>query len=592
MDGTLTIRGQNSRRRYCRLPGISRRVRFGLALIVVWFAQNDVGRSADRPNLLSRLGFHTNNKSRQKVEPSVSPASLPDANRSGAADGDRNDSVKQIAETKPVRETDNSGLQRFPSRSSSDSLSSNRVSEFSLNDDEPATSIDLPTALQLAGWTSPEVLLAQQRVLAANARQQLAAAQALPNLNLGTTFYSHTGAVQASSGQILSVERSSLYVGAGGNAVGSGTVNIPGVQYNMNVNEAYFGYLVSRQKSERAQAGAVAARNNILLQVAVAYCQLVREQGTRAIAIKVRDDAKEVARITAAFAKAGQGRQSDAERAMTELGRREADIFTADATIIEVSARLGQILNLESSVRLQSRENWIVPRSIVPEPIPLPELIAIALYQRPEIAERRAEVHAAMLELDGAKLLLFSPQFIAGFSDGAFGGGGNVNVSNTGRPRFGDFGDRTDVDLVLYWSIRNLGLANRALIKTATARLAAADWDRTKRLNEIRAEVADAYARTQARSAQLDLRERAVTASEQGFQEDLKRAYAGEGRPIEVLDSLRLRATAQQDYLDTIASYNQAQYELYVAIGQPPADLMIHTAPPTVPPSPVAESKR
>ena len=358
----------------------------------------------------------------------------------------------------------------------------------------------------------------------------------------------------------------------------------------MNVNEAYFGYLVSRQRSERAQAGAAVARNNTLLQIAVAYCQLVREQGTRAIAVKVRDDALEVARITATFAKAGIGRQSDAERARTEVGRREADIFAADAAIVEASARLGQILNLESSIRLQSKENWIVPRSIVPDPIPLPELIAIALYQRPEVAERRAEVHAAMLELDGAKLLLFSPQFIAGFSDGAFGGGGNVNSNNTGRPRFGDFGDRTDVDIVMYWSIRNMGLANRALMKTATARLAAADWERTKRLNEIRAEVADAYARTQARAAQLDLRERAVIASEQGFQEDLKRAFAGEGRPIEVLDSLRLRAIAQQDYLDTIASYNQAQYELYVAIGQPPADLLIHSAPP-IPPAPFAESK-
>ena len=591
MDGTLTIRGKNSRRQFRRLPGNFRRTSFRLVLIVIWFAQHDVVRSADRPSLLSRFGFRVSSKSQQKVEPTVSPASLPETRQSAAPSSIRKESVQLVTATNSNNGNEVAGLRRFPDRPKIDPASTGPASEFSLEFEEPVTPIDLPAALQLAGMTSPEVLLAQQRVLAVTARQQLAAAQALPNLNLGTNFYSHTGAVQASSGQILNVERSSLYVGAGGNAVGSGTVNIPGLQYNMNVNEAYFGYLISRQQSERAQAGAAAARNNILLQIAIAYCQLVREQGTRAIAVKVRDDALEVARITATFSKAGLGRQSDAERAKTEVGRREADIFSADAAIIEASARLGQILNLESSVRLQSKENWVVPRSIVPDPIPLPELIAIALYQRPEVAERRAEVHAAMLELDGAKLLLFSPQFIAGFSDGAFGGGGNVNSNNTGRPRFGNFGDRTDVDIALYWSIRNMGLANQALIKTATARLAAADWERTKRFNEIRAEVADAYARTQARTAQLDLRERAVTASEQGFQEDLKRAFAGEGRPIEVLDSLRLRAIAQQDYLDTIASYNQAQYELYVAIGQPPADLLIHSAPPTIPPAPVAESK-
>ena len=590
MDGTLTIRGKNSRRQFRRSPGFFRRTSFGLVLIVIWFARNDVVRSADRPSLLNRLGVRASGKSQQKVEPTNSPASPPETRRSAATDSFQKESVQLVTATNSNNRNEVAGLRRFPDRPKLDPASTGPASEFSLEFEEPVTPIDLPAALQLAGMTSPEVLLAQQRVLAVTARQQLAAAQALPNLNLGTTFYSHTGAVQASSGQILNVERSSLYVGAGGNAVGSGTVNIPGLQYNMNVNEAYFGYLVSRQLSERAQAGAAAARNNILLQVAVAFCQLVREQGTRAIAVKVRDEALEVARITATFAKAGLGRQSDAERAKTEVGRREADILSADAAIIEASARLGQILNLESSVRLQSKENWVVPRSIVPDPIPLPELIAIALYQRPEVAERRAEVHAAMLELDGAKLLLFSPQFIAGFSDGVFGGGGNINSNNTGRPRFGDFGDRTDVDIVLYWSIRNMGLANRALIKTATARLAAADWERTKRFNEIRAEVADAYARTQARAAQLDLRERAVTASELGFQQDLKRAYAGEGRPIEVLDNLRLRAIAQQDYLDTIVSYNQAQYELYVAIGQPPADLLIHSAPPTIPPAPVAES--
>ncbi len=591
MDGTLTIGGKNSRRQLRRSPGIFRRTSFCLLLIVVWLVQNAPVRSADRPSLLSRLGLLVKGKSQQKAEQTVLPASLPETKQSAVTNHIRKESVQQVTATNSHTENDAAVLRRFPDRPKLDPAPMGPSGEFSLDVEEPVTLIDLPAALQLAGLTSPEVLLAQQRVLAVTARQQLAAAQALPNLNLGTTFYSHTGAVQASSGQILSVERSSLYVGAGGNAVGSGTVNIPGLQYNMNVNETYFAYLVSRQQSERAQAGAAAVRNNTLLQIALAYCQLVREQGTRAIAVKARDDALEVARTTATFAKAGQGRHSDAERARTEVGRREADIFTADAAIIEASARLGQILNLESSVRLQSKENWVVPRSIVPDLIPLPELIAIALYQRPELAERRAEVHAAMLELDGAKLLLFSPQFIAGFSDGAFGGGGNVNSNNTGRPRFGDFGDRTDVDIVLYWSIRNMGLANRALIKTATARLAAADWERTKRLNEIRAEVAEAYARTQTRTAQLDLRDRAVTASEQGFQEDLKRAYSGEGRPIEVLDSLRLRAIAQQDYLDTIGSYNQAQYELYAAIGQPPADLLIHTVPPTIPPAPVAESK-
>jgi outer membrane protein TolC len=570
------------------------RLRPWLAVIAVYFVISNTSSSADRPRFLQKLPFRAKDQAPSKSDTprsSVIPAGNSDRERDNQTSAD---DVIPPTPSKTDEAKNTANLKRFPQKSIATQAAPNRpMDEFPLDLelDEAATPIDLPTALQLAGWNSPEVLLAQQRVLASTARQQLAAAQALPNLNIGSNYDSHTGALQRASGLILQVQRSSLYVGAGGNAVAAGTVNIPGLQYNLNVGETYFAYLVSRQLTERSRAAAAASRNNILRQITVAYCDLVKAQGTRAIAVKVRDDAKEVARITSTFAEIGQGRPAEAERAATELGRRNADILAAEAGMIEASARLGQLLNLESSVRLQTAENWVVPRSVVPDPIPLSELVAISLYQRPEIAERRAEVHAAMLELDNARLLLFSPQFIAGFSDGTFGGGSDVNADGTGRPRFGEFGNRNDEDLILYWSIRNMGLANRALIKTATARLAATNWEQTQRLNEIRAEVADAFARTQTSAAQLDLRRRAVTTSELGFRQDLDRAKAGEGRPIEVLDSLRLLAKSQQEYLEAITNYNQSQYELYVAIGQPPADLLIHTEPPTVVPSPSGEAK-
>ena len=59
------------------------------------------------------------------------------------------------------------------------------------------------------------------------------------------------------------------------------------------------------------------------------------------------------------------------------------------------SARLAQILDLDPSLRLHATDGWVVPASIVPEPIPLPELIAIALIQRPELRERQAAIRAA-----------------------------------------------------------------------------------------------------------------------------------------------------------------------------------------------------
>src|SRR4029077_7235109 len=51
--------------------------------------------------------------------------------------------------------------------------------------------IDMASALQLAGAQNPEILLARERITEAVALRQLAAAQYLPTLNIGTNVDNH-----------------------------------------------------------------------------------------------------------------------------------------------------------------------------------------------------------------------------------------------------------------------------------------------------------------------------------------------------------------------------------------------------------------
>src|SRR5207249_9054058 len=55
---------------------------------------------------------------------------------------------------------------------------------------------------------------------------------------------------------------------------------------------------------------------------------------------------------------------------------------------------------------------------------------------------------------------------------------------------------------------------------------------------------------------------------------DLLRTRNNVGLPIEVLDSMRLLARSRYAYLDAIIDFNRAQFELYVSLGQPPADFL------------------
>jgi outer membrane protein TolC len=465
--------------------------------------------------------------------------------------------------------------------------------------------IDLASALRLAGAGNPEILLARERVTEAAALRQLAAAQFLPSINAGTNFDAHTGPLQQANGNILKVNRSSLYAGLGANAVAAGSVNIPGIVWNGNVSDVLFSALVSRQVVRQRQFEAAAVNNDVLLRVSGGYLELLQAEGLRALAVKSVEEAREVARVTGDYARVGQGRQADADRAATELEQRNAALLDAEAAILTASARLCQLLSLDPSVRLHAIDGWVVPAPIVPDPIPLLELIAIALTQRPELGERRAAIRAALLELQGAKLLPFSPTIILGYSTGTFGGGSNLvsqgilqpNGTILREPRFDSFGDRQDFDAVLFWTARNFGVGNLALVRRAQSQVRSSNLRELEVLDRVRAEVATAYARTHARFAQIETSERAVQSSERAFREDFLRTRNREGLPIEVLDSLRLLDHSREAYLDAIVDYNRAQFELYVALGQPtaatlarpvPADLV----PPPEPPPPPAAAPR
>lgn len=455
------------------------------------------------------------------------------------------------------------------------------------------TPIDLFSAFRLAGIQNSDLLVARQRVIEATALRQLAAAQFLPTLNFGTSVDSHRGNLQQSSGNILSVRRDSLFVGAGANAIAAGTVNIPGVMWNLNLSETIYAYLASRREVDRTAADSRTVEQDVLLGVALGYTDLVRSAGLRNVLAQTRDDAAELARLTAAYASAGEGSQADADRAATEFSRRDAEVIQAEGTILTASTNLCRLLHLDPSSRLRPAETFILPQSVVPEPIPLAELVAIGVLNRPELTARRAAIAQAMMNFDGAKILPFSPTVFIGFSAGDFGGGSDIASQPDGsaffargQSRFGNFAARQDLDAMAYWTLRNLGVGNKALIDATRSRLQSADLERLVTLDLVRSQVAAAHARTHARYARIETCELGIRAGTEAFSEDMERIRGREGRPIEAVDSLRLLARSRVEYLDAILDYNEAQFQLYVALGKPPIDVLIRPAEELAPPLP------
>jgi outer membrane protein TolC len=348
----------------------------------------------------------------------------------------------------------------------------------------------------------------------------------------------------------------------------------------LNVGTAWFNFLQSRQIVARSTAEAAATELDTFLRICLAYSELLRAQARRAVTQQNRENVGEIVRLTAAYAAAGQGRQADADRAAVELKRLDIDFTRSERQMLAASARLCQLLSLDPSTRLKAIDNFVVPAPIVPDPVPLSELIAIALMNRPELAARRAEIRQAMYALSAAKMLPFSPNVILGFSQGGFGGGSNL-LGTAALPgsEFSNLNPRSDFDVAACWTLQNLGVGNLALIRGAQSRTKQSELREIETLNRIRAEVAEAEAYVRARHVQIYTAEAAVKASDQAYKEDLARIKGREGLPIEVIDSARLLSRSRNEYLDAIVDYNRAQFQLYAAIGRPPADALARPAP-------------
>ena len=71
----------------------------------------------------------------------------------------------------------------------------------------------------------------------------------------------------------------------------------------------------------------------MLRRVAMAYLDLLRTEGLHGLTVQAQGEAAEIARLTDDYAKVKDGRQADADRALTERENRDIDRIDADAKV-------------------------------------------------------------------------------------------------------------------------------------------------------------------------------------------------------------------------------------------------------------------
>jgi outer membrane protein TolC len=426
--------------------------------------------------------------------------------------------------------------------------------------------IDLPTALQLAGANNLQIALARQRVCEAIAKRNGAEAQWIPSLVAGAVYSHHDGRVQNTDGTMIDVERNARFVGGGPN-LGAFPLTGPGgpparLALGLPLADVLYAPLAERQMVSAAQAASVATLNDTLLQVAVAYFDVVRAQGQLTIADQAILNATELERLVVSRVKAGTAPPADELRANVELAERQRQRMAAQQSLQVASAELAQLLRLDPSTTLYAMEDANSRIDLVDMDQPLEELIAQGMATRPELAQYRAVAQATIERYQQERKRPWLPTAQVGFSAGGMGGG--VGTSSDGLE------GRTDFDAALVWELRNLGFGNRALQQERWSRQRQAEITVEQLVDSISAQIVTAYYQAMSARDQLESARAQVEAAAEAVPLNFKGVLGGDLRAIEAQQSIQDLALAQDRYLNSIVELNQAQCQLLRSIGTTP----------------------
>ena len=392
---------------------------------------------------------------------------------------------------------------------------------------------------------------------------QLDAAEVLwlPTVQMGSNYNNHQGAIQQVDGTVFNTSRAALGVGLGTGTVGSQSPQYPGLYANFALSDALFQPIAARQFARSQRLAAGAARNDVLLDVGLGYLDLLRAAQSVAINEDVLRTERRLDHITSAYARTGEGLLSDARRVQVELSIRQIDVQRSREDVQVASARLVELLRLDPRLTLMPIDPAAVPLTLVPEQTPLADLVSIGLMNRPELAENRALVAAAVEQLKREQYSPLLPRVVFGTSFGGFGGNIGGDISN--------FNNRFDGDLMAIWQVRNLGAGERTARGAARSEVRQADIRRIETMAQIAREVVQAMARVQSRRRQIELAREGLRAAIDSERLNFTRIEAAKGLPIEVLQSIQALAQTRQEYLRAVIDYNGAQFALHRALGRP-----------------------
>ena len=423
--------------------------------------------------------------------------------------------------------------------------------------------INLATALCLSQARPLVIASAQASVEKAAAQLQAANALWLPDVNIGTGYSHHDGANQETNGGMDFASFGSYNVGAGATLC-------------LGVTDALFRPLAAQQELFARRSDLQAARNDALLAVADAYFQVQQSRGRLAGILDSAAKSEELVKQIESLAQ-GLVAPIEADRARVLQADLNQQAAAARAAWRIASAHLTRTLRLNPSSIVIPQEPSFLQITLISPQFTVDDLIPCGLLNRPELASQKAMVQATLELLRQEKVRPLLPSVVLegtgpaqSINGGIFGGGKGGDLSASGGS--------SEVSLGLVWTLKNLGLGNKALVRGRAADNEKAVVDLFNLQDQIAEEVVHAHADVEGAAAEIPEADRAVREAVVTFNGTLQGLAQVRGagnllqtvsRPQEGVAALQQLNQAYERYFLAVAKYNRAQFQLYHSLGYP-----------------------
>ncbi|MES2694767.1 MAG: TolC family protein [Verrucomicrobiota bacterium] len=409
--------------------------------------------------------------------------------------------------------------------------------------------IDLPTALQLAGAKNLDVQIAREKVNEARAAHDSARSRFFPWISPSITFRKHEDNIQNVEGRILDADKKSVSAAVVVNA-------------QIDLGETYYQNLVARQIVRANEAALAGRQREATFRAAAAYFDLARARAGVIAAEEAARIAGRHAEQIAVTTEAGITFSGDAARVRGARERAELTLVRVRTDQRVAAARLAEVLRLDPSVELTPVDSDLAPMALGASAEDLGGLVSRALAVRPELDEAAARLEAARAQHRGATKGPLIPTIGAQASLGGLGGG------PAGSTWTRDYGYSGDYMLGVSWRVGPGGLFDKNRERETAARERQVGFEQERVRDLIRRQVVEQHARLVSFTAQIELARKTLEAADQTARLSRQRRETGVSGALEDLQAEDELARARRDYLSTIADYNLAQYALRYVSGQ------------------------